>query len=148
MLGHAKQRIGQLYRCYSLLSEQDVCTLCKSWICPILTFCIQELPILTYADLIINSLVLSKLVQLLFNLFFNVDMLLLWVWCVVCWLEKDEGTYLPTYCPYLCGTSIHRRSDRLHSWYLAKHLHFVNPCNFIDLNGVGWLLMQTFGMVY
>ena len=56
---------------------------------------IRELPILTYVDLITYSLVLSGPAQLLFNLLDSVDMLLLWVWCVVCWLEKEEGTYLP-----------------------------------------------------
>jgi len=65
------------------------------------TFFIRELPILTYVDLIIYSLVLSGLAQLLFNLFFSIDMLLLWVWCVICWLEKDEGTYLLTAYSYV-----------------------------------------------
>ena len=60
-----------------------------------------SLPILTYVDLIIYSLVLSGLAQLLFNLFFSINMLLLWIWCVICWLEKDEGTYLLTACSYV-----------------------------------------------
>ena len=94
---HAKQRAGQLYRCRSLLSEQDVCTLYKSWIHPILE----------YGKIFYSGTVNTHLCRLdnlhshiertssdtFQNLFFSVDMLLLWVWCVVCWLEKDEGTY-------------------------------------------------------
>ena len=38
LLRRAKQRAGQLYRCRSLLSEQDMCTLYKSWIPPILEY--------------------------------------------------------------------------------------------------------------
>ena len=38
MLSHAKQRVGQLYCYRSLLSEQDVCTLYKFGIHPILEF--------------------------------------------------------------------------------------------------------------
>ena len=38
ILGCAKQRTGQLYHCCSLLSEQDMCILYKSWIHPILEY--------------------------------------------------------------------------------------------------------------
>ena len=38
ILRHAKQRTGQLYHCCSLLSEQDMCILYKSWIHPILEY--------------------------------------------------------------------------------------------------------------
>ena len=111
------------------------------------TFFIQELPILTYIDLIIYSLVLSGPAQLLFNLFYSVDMLLLWVWCVVCWLEKEEGTYLPIVRSYV-ELPILCRSHRLHSYDPAEHLehlHFVNLCNFKTLDGFkrSWLATAT-----
>ena len=32
ILGCARQRAGQLYRCRSLLTQQDMCTVYKSWI--------------------------------------------------------------------------------------------------------------------
>ena len=47
------------------------------------TFFILELPILICIDLMIYDLVLKGPAQLLFNPSFNVDMLLLWDWCVI-----------------------------------------------------------------
>ena len=38
ILGRARQRAGQLYYYHSLLSTQDMCTIYKSWICPILEY--------------------------------------------------------------------------------------------------------------
>ena len=54
------------------------------------TFFIWKLPMLTCADLIIYSLVLSGLAQLLFNVFFSVNMLLC-IMGLVCRLLAGEG---------------------------------------------------------
>ena len=38
VLGCARQRAGQLYHCCSLLTQQDMCTVYKSWIHPTLEY--------------------------------------------------------------------------------------------------------------
>ena len=38
ILGRARQRLGQLYRCRSFLTKQDMCTIYKSWIRPTLEY--------------------------------------------------------------------------------------------------------------
>ena len=38
ILGHARQRAGQVYRCHSFITKQDMCTICKSWIRPTLEY--------------------------------------------------------------------------------------------------------------
>ena len=38
ILGRARQRAGQLYRCRSFLTKQDMCTIYKSWIRPTLEY--------------------------------------------------------------------------------------------------------------
>ena len=30
--------VGQLYCCHSFITKQDMCTICKSWICPTLEY--------------------------------------------------------------------------------------------------------------
>ena len=54
---------------------------------------------------------------------------------LVCRLLAGEGRgNLLTYCPQFCGNQTHRWSHRLHSWYPAGHLHFINPCDFKTLD--------------
>ena len=38
ILGHARQRAGQLYCCHFFLTKWDICTIYKSWICPPLEY--------------------------------------------------------------------------------------------------------------
>jgi len=48
--------------------------------------------------------------------------------------EFFKGTKSRIISHKLCGTSTHFRSHRLHSWDPAKHLRFVNLCNFKTLD--------------
>ena len=147
MLCHDKQRAGQLYLCRSLLSQQDVCILYKSWIHPILE----------YGNILYSGAANTHLCRL-----DNLQSRIEWTCSVtfqpllqrrhaaimglVCHLLAGEGRgNLSTYCLQLCGAPILLRSHRLHSYDPAEHLHFVNLCNCKTLDRFkrGWLATAT-----
>jgi len=147
MLCCAKQRAGQLYRCHSLLSEQDVCTLYTSWIRPIL-----EYGNILYSGAANNHLCRLDNLQSRIERTCSVAFQPLGqrrhaaIMCLVCRLLAGEGRgNLSTYCPQLCGTPILRRSHQLHSYDPAEHLHLVNLCNFKTLDRFkrSWLATAT-----
>ena len=80
---------GQLYRCCSFLTKQDMCTIYKSWIRPTLEYGsilysgVAKV-ILIYVILIICSPVLNGHVHLFFNHSLIIEMLQLWDWFAVC----------------------------------------------------------------
>ena len=136
ILGRARQRAGQLYRCHSFLTKQDMSTIYKSWI----------RPTLEYGNILYSgaaSTYLRRLDDLQSRIEWSCSFVFqplshrrnAAIMGLVCRLLAGEGRgNLQTYCPQFCGNQTLRRSHRLHSWDPAEHLHFVNPCNFRTLD--------------
>ena len=137
ILSRARQRTGQLYRCRSLLTEQDISILYKSWI----------RPIFEYGNILYSGAAASYLHRLdtlqsrieqtcssdFQPLSFRQNAAIMGLVC--CLLAGEGRGNLQICCPQFCNVNqLPRRSHRLHSWDPAEHLRFVNPCNFKTLD--------------
>ena len=113
-----------------------MCTIYKSWICPILE----------YGSILYSGAANTHL-RRLDDLQSRIERTCSFVFQprshrrnaaimgLICRLLAGEGRgTLQIYCPQFCDNQIHRRSHRLHSWDPAEHLRFVNPCNFRTLD--------------
>ena len=60
---------------------------------------------------------------------------------VYCLLAGEGHGNLLVYCSQFCGNQTHCWSHRLHSWYPAGRLRFINPCDFktLDRFKCSWL---------
>ena len=124
-MGCARQRAGQLYRCYSLLTTQDLIILYKSWI----------RPILEYGNILYSGAATTHLCYL-DNLQSQIEQT---CFCVFQPLlhHRNAGISLLSFSwrgPCFVMLSNHAEiSYCLHTWDLTEHLRFVNPCNFKTL---------------
>ena len=127
MFCHAKQRAGQLYRCHSLLSEQDVCTLYKSWIRPMLEY--GKIFYSGAANIHDHLCRLDNLLSRIEQTCLVTFQPLLQrqhaaIMGLVCCLLAGEGRgNLSTYCLQLYGTPILCRSD--------QHMTQLNICTLL-----------------
>ena len=133
ILSRAQHRAGQLYRCRSLLTEQDMSIIYKSWIRPILEYSNILYSGATATHLRHLNNLQSRIEQTCSSVF--QPLLSCWnaaIVGLVCRLLAGEGRgNLQTYCPQFCDINqLPHRSHRLHFWDPAEHLRFVNPCNF------------------
>ena len=150
VMGCARQQAGQLYCCRSLLTQDDMCTVHKSWICPTLE----------YGNILYSGTATTHLCHL-HALQSRIEQTCSFIFqplshcqeaaivrLVYRLLAAEGHGNLLTYCPQFCGDQTHRWSLCLHSWDSAGHLRFIDPCNFKTLDRLKYSWLATAPIIW